>query len=265
MTCSFSFFSVAAGFVLTGLDLTLPVAAQTIYSQPYTFTTFAGTAGVGYADGVANAAQFDNPAGLAVDASGNIYVADLGNNIIRMITPAGTVGTIAGSPAVAGSANGTNNALFNTPDDVAVDGEGNLYVADTFNNMIRKITQSGTNWVTSTLAGSTNPGSLNSQGTNASFYFPESVAVDGAGNVFVADAGNNAIRKVTPAGVVTTVISSIPHLTNALGGYTSAFGPVGIAVDTNDNVYLADVRNQAIQKITPAGVVSTRNVLPASD
>jgi serine/threonine-protein kinase len=165
-------------------------------------STLAGTGAIGADNGVGTAATFNLPEGVAVDASGNVYVADNGNNMIRKITPAGVVSTFAGS-STAGSANGTGtSASFNSPFGVAVDAAGNVYVADSGNNLIRKITPSG---VVSTLAGSGARGANNASGSAASFNTPSGVAVDASGNVYVADENNNQIRKITAAGVVSTV------------------------------------------------------------
>jgi serine/threonine-protein kinase len=156
----------------------------------------------GSANGTGYNASFNNPAGVAVDASGNIYVADAGNNLIRKITFSlaplnyedGVVTTLAGSGAH-GSDNGDSTlASFNNPTGVAVDKAGNVYVADAGNNMIRKIDPSG---AVSALAGSGQPGAANGIGALATFNHPTGVAVDASGNVYVADAGNNLIRKIT--------------------------------------------------------------------
>src|ERR1035437_9029748 len=169
-------------------------------------TTIAGTAGNnGSADGTNSAAQFYEPASIAMDSLGQLYVADGGNNTIRKVTPVGTnwvVSTIAGTAGSGGSADGTNgSARFNYPSGITVDTNGNLYVADSGNNTIRKLTPVGTNWVVTTIAGQVgNRGS--SDGTNfaAQFYGPSSITMDGPGNLYVADSGYNTIRKLTSAG-----------------------------------------------------------------
>jgi len=233
----------------------------------------------GYADGTNSAARFTWPYGVATDGSGNVYVADLGNNLIRKITPAGVVTTLAGDTydltngsSYWGFADGTNGAArFNGPIGVAADGAGNVYVADNYNDLIRKITPAG---VVTTLAGDTY-GLTNgypywgcADGTNgaASFNGPIGVATDGAGNVYVADSKNNLIRKITPAGVVTTLAGDTDDLTNGYSNYGYADGangaamfnwPSGVATDGSGNVFVADSGNNLIRKITPAGVVTT--------
>jgi streptogramin lyase len=127
---------------------------------------------------------------------------------------------------------------------VAVDTNGNVYVADWGNHTIRKVTPVGTNWVVTTLAGKAgSPGLVNGTGTNAEFNYPNGLAVDTNGNVYVADTANAAIRKVTPAGVVTTLS-------------TDFSGPTGVVVDTHGNVYVADYYSYTIRKVTPAGAVT---------
>jgi streptogramin lyase len=161
-------------------------------------STLAGWAGTtsGYVDDLGSAARFDQPYGVAVDAAGNVYVAEL-SGTIRKITPSGMVSTLAGSYGRSGSADGIGAAArFNEPHDVAVDGAGNLYVTDTFNHTIRKITPSA---AVSTLAGSPGQGgSADGTGAVVRFDFPLGVAVDGSGNLYVTDNGNNTIRKITP-------------------------------------------------------------------
>jgi sugar lactone lactonase YvrE len=200
--------------------------------------------------------SFDNPTGIAVDAIGNIYVADYGNNLIRRITPNGIVSTLAGT-GMQGSINAAGTlASFNGPAGIALDAQGNLYIADAGNNLIRKMTSTG---VVNTLAGGDTTGSVNGTGVNASFFDPLGVTVDGSGNVYVADAGNNLIREISPAGVVTTLAGNGANATTSNGTLSaSSFNnPTGVAIDKAGNIYVANYLNDNILEVSPAGVVST--------
>jgi len=218
-------------------------------------TTLAGSGSPGSADGTGMAASFNYPTGVAVDGSGNLYVADTDNHKIRKITPAGVVTTLAGSGSP-GSQDGTGTAAsFNSPYGVAVGAGGNVYVGDTGNNKIRKITPGG---VVTTFAGSGSPGEQDGTGTAATFYGPAGLAVDDGGNVFVADAFGNTVRKITSGGVVTTLAGSgTVGDDDGTGAAASFNGPAGLAVDTGGNVYVADALNNKIRKITSGGVVTT--------
>ena len=223
-------------------------------------TTFAGTVGLmGSADGTGGAvARFSSPSGVSVDGTGNIFVADTANNTIRKITTTGVVTTLAGTAGLSGGADGTGAAArFIRPSGVAVDGAGNVLVADQYNYTIRKITPAG---VVSTLAGTAGlSGSADGTGAAASFSGPIGVAADAAGNVFVADTLNNTIRKITPTGVVTTLVGTAGSYGSADGTGTAARfdEPSGVAVDGAGNVFVADAANNTIRKITPAGVTTT--------
>jgi len=163
-------------------------------------STLAGSGTVGFADGTGTEARFSYPGRVAVDSEGNVYVVDHGNHRIRKITPAGVVSTLAGT-GTRGHADGTGTeAQFDYPTGVAVDSEGNVYVADHGNHRIRRITPAG---VVSIFAGSTE-GFADGIGTEAQFNYPTGVAVDSSGNVYVADSVNHRIRKITPAAVVST-------------------------------------------------------------
>jgi sugar lactone lactonase YvrE len=173
-------------------------------------TTLAGKAGsIGRNDGTGADAQFNSPRGITADAAGNVYVADEGSANIRKITPQGVVTTLAGVAAKPGDTDGAGaEARFGSPRGLTVDAAGNVFVADTDNNLVRKIAPDGT---VSTVAGSAGKtGDSDGTGSEASFSAPRGIAVDAAGNVFVADSDNNSIRMVTPAGVVTTVVKGAP-------------------------------------------------------
>jgi prepilin-type N-terminal cleavage/methylation domain-containing protein len=218
-------------------------------------STLAGSGTNGFTDGTGAAAQFFNPSGVDVDASGTVYVADAGNHRIRKITPSGVVSTLAGS-GTGGFADGTGAAAqFNLPIGVVVDTSGTVYVADYGNQRIRKISPTG---VVSTLAGSGTDGFADGTGAAAQFYGPSSVAVDSSGTVYVADSGNNRIRKITPAGVVSTLAGSgTAGFADGTGAAAQVRAPSGVAVDASGAVYVSDTFNHRIRKISPAGVVST--------
>ena len=225
-------------------------------------TTLAGTPGVhGAADGTGGNAEFNYPGGIAVDFHGTVYVSDTDNATIRKISSSGVVTTLAGTPGNLGSADGTGAAAqFDAPSGIAVDSQGNLYVADTANSTIRKITPMG---AVTTLAGSPGVvGEADGIGAAASFDHPYGTAVDASGNVYVADTGNNGVRKITSAGVVTTLAGGSPGATSP--GYSDGTGraarfysPMAVAVDANGNVYVADSGNSLIREISASGVVTT--------
>ena len=280
--------------------------AQSNYSEAYTFTTIAGEASNGSADGIGSAAQFFRPGGVTVDTNGNTYVADSFNNTIRKITSAGLVSTIAGFAGDGGNTDGANeHARFSAPAALVLDTAGNIYVADYYNSSIRKITPVGTNWIVSTIAGGTY-GTNDGTGTNAQFSSPSGIAIDSRTNLYLEDFGlfSAIIRKISPVGTnwnVTTIagfqptaiacdaagdlylgeydvlVKAVPFGTNwivsTLAGSAANSGSLdgtndsarfyvidGVAVDSATNIYLADYGNSNVRKVTPAGtnwVVST--------
>lgn len=217
-------------------------------------STLAGNGNAGFADGAGAAAQFSGPDGVAVDAAGNVYVADAGNNRIRKISPAGVVSTLAGS-GIQGNTDGASGvAAFSSPYGVAVDGTGNIYVADLGNSVIRRITPAG---IVSTFAGSGVQGSADGTGTAAQFHNPNGVATDAAGNIYVTDRANFLMRMITPAGVVTTLAGGAEGFADGMGAAAKFEGPTGPCVDAAGNIFVADIGNNRIRRITPAGLVST--------
>ncbi len=221
-------------------------------------TTFAGKLGLdGTANGTGTAAQFNSPSGLAFDKSGNLFVSDTGNNTIRKITPAGVVTTLAGVAGSGGFLDGTAaRALFSSPLGITVWADGNVFVSDSGNHCIRKISGG----VVSTFAGSPQIwGSANGTGTNAQFNSPCGLAFDAKGNLFVCDANNNTIRKITTSGIVTTFAGEAGADGATDGSLTTARFrcPAELAFDTRGNLFVADSLNQTIRKIATNGIVST--------
>ncbi|WP_339697380.1 Ig-like domain-containing protein [uncultured Roseivirga sp.] len=203
-------------------------------------TTLAGSGVTGSANGNGLNASFNHPRGLAIDATGNVFVADRDNNVIRKITPSGDVTTYAGSGAW-GSTNGASgNARFNSPNGVAVDASGNLFVTDGNNNLIRKIDTNG------------NVSSF------ASVANPFGIAIDAASNLYVTDRDNNLVHKIASNGVVTTLAGTGVSGSADGPGLSASFNyPSGITVDASGNVYVADKSNNKIRKIAPNGEVTT--------
>ncbi len=219
-------------------------------------TVYGATYQAGSTDGVGVSARFSNPRGIAIDAAGNLYVADAGNNIIRKITSAGVVSTLAGS-GQAGSVDGSGtSAQFLIPFGITVDATGNLYVTEQ-SFSVRKITPVGN--VTTFAGVNGQSGSVDGDSTTARFSYLYGVTVDSAGNLYVADGGNNSIRKITSTGVVSTVAGAVAQTGTTNGtGTTARFNdPQGVAVDATGNLFVADVTNNTIREITSAGVVST--------
>ncbi len=212
----------------------------------------------GTVDGQGSAARFVQAAYLTVDDAGTVYVSDSQQSVIRKITPSGLVSTLAGSPAVWGSTDGQGSAAsFRVPSGIAVDGNGNVFVAEAGSACIRKITPSG---LVSTFAGSKNkPGSVDGAGLAAGFGSPAGLAMDSAGNLWVSDFNDNVIRKVSPTGQVTTVAGKAGQgdWINGTGADARFWWPSDLTVDASGNIFVADQRNAAVRKITPAGVVST--------
>ena len=222
-------------------------------------TTLAGGS-YGTADGTGGAAQFRTlyTANMGFDAAGNLYVGDSGGHTIRKVTPAGIVTTLAGTGNTSGAVNGTGAAArFSNPHGTAVDGAGNVYVADTDNHAIRMITPAG---VVTTFAG-TMGAAAGTDGTGAAARFngPAGIARDGAGNIYVTDYNGHTIRKITPAGVVTTLAgtSGVAGSSDGTGTAASFRNPHAVCVDAGGNLFVADWGNHLVRKVTPAGVVTT--------
>ena len=222
-------------------------------------TTFAGMMGtLGSADGAGVEARFKTPFGVATDSADNVYVTDFGNHTLRKITSLGVVSTLAGTPGSMGSADGIGAiGRFNLPRGVSTDSVGNVYVVDTENHTLRKITPVGE---VSTLAGMVGIyGSADGTGAAASFNNPSGLTTDSADNIYVADTGNNTLRKITTASAVSTFVgmAGVSGSANGIGAAASFYNPTGVTTDSAGNIYVADINNHTLRKITPDGVVST--------
>ncbi|WP_242929066.1 LamG-like jellyroll fold domain-containing protein [Pontibacter vulgaris] len=228
-----------------------------------TITTVAGmgVATYGGDGGAATSAQLRNPSGVAVDAAGNIYIADYGNDRIRKVAANGTITTVAGTGVEGYSGDGgqATSAKLIDPYDVAVDAAGNLYIADYGNSRVRRVAANG---IITTVAGSGIPGYSGDGGaaTSAKLTIPRGVAVDAAGNLYIADQSDNRIRKVSTNGIITTVAG------NGTSGYSGDGGaatsaqiryPTDVAVDAAGNLYIADQSNFRIRKVSTNGVITT--------
>jgi sugar lactone lactonase YvrE len=226
-----------------------------------TLTLVAGNGRAGFAGdgGPAAGAQFDGPTGLARDAAGALYVADTGNNRVRKISPDGTIATIAGSGRAGFDGDGgpAIGAQIHLPSGVAIDASGNLYIADTANQSIRKVTTDGN---IATIAGNGFAGFSGDAGaaTSALLTSPKDVAIDSAGNLYIADTGNGRVRKITTDGVINTLAGG----GTAPGDGGQATGaslemPFAVALDSSANLYVVEYGSHRIRKVSTTGVITT--------
>ena len=257
----------ATGVEITGILTDTPagdVRAEISTDPDFlaTIETHAGAANPGATNGTRSSSRFSNPSGIVADANGNLFVTDTANNLIRMVGTDDRVTTIAGSPGLSGYgfADGDGSrARFQLPTGIAGDSEGNLYIADTLNHTIRKLTGvPGGAWTVTTLAGGGDAGHVDGEGPSARFNLPQGLAVDSSGNVYVADTGNHRIRKITPAGRVSTLAGTgIAGATDGNAAVATFNSPLSIVLDTQNNLYVADGVNHKIRRIDPSTNVTT--------
>jgi sugar lactone lactonase YvrE len=245
--------------LLVGIMLVAAIAS----GQELPIWTMAGNGASGSTNGFGSNARFNHPMAVAADAGGNIFVADAENELIRKITPGGLVSAFAGAAGVSGFTDGASNtARFYGPQGIAVAGDGSVYVADSANHLIRKLNAAG---AATTLAGSAGAAnSLDGAGGSARFFHPESVAVGPDANIYVADTLNHTIRKITPAGQVST-LSGLAGNAGSVDGTNNRprFNrPGGIAVDGGTNIFVADTFNHTIREINAVGRVTTLAGMP---
>ena len=226
-----------------------------------TITTIAGGGGFGEDGGPATQVLLNLPYGVAVDGTGNLYIADTNSDRIRKVDSTGTITTIAGTGERGFSGDGgpATQASLNSPFGVAVDGAGNLYIADQYNNRIRRVDSTGT---ITTIAGTEERGFGGDGGpaTQAPLFLPTGVAVDGAGNLYIADASNHRIRRVDSTGTITTIAGTGERRFGGDGGpaiRAQLDAPSGVAVDGAGNLYIADVGNHRIRKVDSTGTITT--------
>lgn len=224
-------------------------------------TTLAGNGSSGYSGdgGRATGAQLHLPAGVAINAAGNLYIADSANRCIRLVSPGGTITTIAGAgyDGFSGDAGAASAALLSAAQDVALDASGNLYVADTGNSCVRKIASDLT---ITTVAGRGTDAGDGGQATSAQLSGPFAVTVDASGGLYIAEYGSSRIRQVSSKGVITTAAGNgTPGYSGDGAQATKAqlSGPTGVAVDAAGSLYIADPGNNRIRQVPSSGNITT--------
>jgi len=245
--------------------LLLLLAGSTFTTYSQTISTVAGVVGsAGYAGdaGAATAAKFNNPRAVATDNSGNLYIADMRNYVIRKVTTTGTVSTVAGNGTAGTSGNGgpAVSGQLAQPTGMTIDNEGNIYIADFNASVVKKVNSQG---IMSIFAGTGADGFGGDGGpaSAAKLYKPVAVCLDQAGNLYISDASNKCIRKVNKKGIITTFagVPGHPGYSGDGGPATAAklTQPAGIAADNAGNIYIADPSMSVIRKVTPNGIIST--------
>jgi len=255
--------TVTVGAPAAGAQTTTPNVVAPNSATPPTISTVAGNGKGGFSGdgGPATAAKLTLPTGVAEDAAGDLYIADTLNFRIRKVTPAGIITTVAGTgiPGFTGDGGAATKARLREPSSPALDTGGNLYFADSENDRIRRISTSG---IISTVAGNGSCGKKGNGGpaTAAQLCDPSAVAIDTAGNLYIADSGNNEIRKVTAAGVISIFAGTGTFGSSGDAGLATAARlgmPDGVAVDSLHDVFIADEANNKIREVKPTGIIST--------
>jgi uncharacterized protein (TIGR03437 family) len=259
--------SKLASFLLTGVAvcLLLPAVGRSQAIPAYTITTVAGNGTIGFSgDGSAgNAAQLNGPFSAALDSSGNLYIADQFNHRIRMVDTSGNITTVAGNgtPGYTGDGGAATSAELNDPQGVVVDSSGNIYIADTANNAVRKVSGGKITSIVGNPGGSAGYTGDGGQGTVAQVFHPAALALDSAGNLFIADTSNEAIRKLNlSSGIISTVAGQGGPGFGGDGGQATRAqisNPQGLAFDSAGNLYIADTTNNRIRMVAPDGIITT--------
>ncbi|MGO9094620.1 MAG: kelch repeat-containing protein [Bryobacteraceae bacterium] len=254
--------ALSADVTIAGQIVVVAEAGAAAVGQGGIITTVAGGGSSGLGDGgPAISASLFFPSGVAVDAMGDLFIADQLHNAIRKVSRSGIITTVAGNGSQGFSGDGglaTSASLYD-PEDVAVDASGNLFVADSGNRRVRKVS---TNGIIATVAGNGIPSFSGDGGpaASASFDGPSGIAVDASGNLFIADSGDQRIRKVSTNGIITTVAGSGSLGFSGDGGPAASAlldVPRGVAVDALGNLFIADTDNQRIRKVSAGGIIAT--------
>lgn len=216
----------------------------------------AGQRAPGHKDGAASEAQFDNPVAVVGDLKGQLYVADAGNHVIRQISATGTVSTLAGTPGKAGFKDGSaSEGQFNSPSGLALDAQGNLYIADSNNHRIRKLSADGK--TLSTVAGSAQQGLQDGAALQGRFFSPRDLVLNPQGELLISDGFNHVIRKLSADGKTLSTVAGNgePGNREGTGSASRLSEPVGLAIDATGTLYIADSGNNQIKTLSPGGEV----------